>query len=68
MQAAISISFFSHVEIAAKGYLAKLEEDPNAIITLGDSAYNRSNVAKQMGMGLPVPLEKDGAQQRVRIS
>jgi hypothetical protein len=51
-----------------KGYLKKLEEDPEAVICLGDSAYHRSSVKGEMGIGRPVPQRKDGVQQKVRIS
>ena len=53
---------------AAKGYLKKLEEDPEAVICLGDSAYHRSSVKGEMGIGRPVPQRKDGVQQKVIIS
>jgi hypothetical protein len=50
---------------AAKKCLAKVEADPKAVICLGDSAYNRSSVAEKLGMGRPVPQQKDGVQQKV---
>jgi hypothetical protein len=53
---------------AAKGYLAKREEDPEAVVLLGDSAYNRSKLKVELGLGLPVPQRKDGVQQKVLIS
>ena len=58
-------SFFG---FAAKGYLKKLEEDPEAVICLGDSAYHRSSVKGEMGIARLVPQQKDGVQQKVRIS
>lgn len=53
---------------AAKGYLARRDEDPDAVVVLGDSAYNRSKNKGTMGFGLPVPQKKDGTQQKVLIS
>jgi hypothetical protein len=49
-----------------KGYLQKLEDDPTSVITLGDSAYHRSKEKEVLGMGRPVPLRKDGVQQKVK--
>jgi hypothetical protein len=43
-----------------------MEDHPDAVISLGDSAYNRSEIRRELGLGLPVPLSKDGIQQRVR--
>lgn len=51
--------------ISAKGYLKKLETDPDAVINLGDSAYNRSKLKRNLGVGTPRPLPKDGVQQKV---
>jgi hypothetical protein len=53
---------------ADKGYLKKRDEDPNAVILLGDSAYHRSLKKHTLGLGLPVPLSADGVQLRVSIS
>jgi hypothetical protein len=52
----------------AKGYLARRDEDPDAVVVLGDSAYNRLKNKETMGFGLPVPQKKDGSQQKVLIS
>ena len=49
-----------------KGYLQKLVDDPASVITLGDSAYHRSKEKEGLGMGRPVPLRKDGVQQKVK--
>jgi len=38
------------------------------VICLGDSAYHRSSVKGEMGIGRPVPQRKDGVQQKVIIS
>ena len=62
------IMFSSFFCFAAKGYLKKLEEDSEAVICLGDSAYHRSSVKGEMGIARPVPQRKDGVQQKVRIS
>ena len=62
------IMFSSFFGFAAKGYLKKLEEDSEAVICLGDSAYHRSSVKGEMGIARPVPQRKDGVQQKVRIS
>ena len=35
---------------------------------LGDSAYHRSEVKAQLGLGLPVPQRNDGVQQKVPVS
>ena len=59
------IMFLSFFGFAAKGYLKRLEEDPEAVICLGDSAYHRSSVKGEMGIGRPVPQRKDGVQQKV---
>ena len=59
------IIFSSFFGFAAKGYLKKLEEDSEAVICLGDSAYHRSKVKEQLGFGLPAPQRKDGVQQKV---
>ena len=59
--------FFSDFRFLAKGYLKKLEQDPDATILLGDSAYNRSKLKRELGLGLPVPLPGNGTQQKVRI-
>jgi hypothetical protein len=56
---------FSKFRFAAKGYLAKREEDPAAVVCLGDSAYHRSSVKGELGLGLPVPQRNDGIQQKV---
>jgi hypothetical protein len=58
----------SNFRFAAKGYLDKREEDPAAVVCLGDSAYHRSTVKDQLGLGLPVPQRKDGVQQKVTVS
>lgn len=58
-------SFFC---FAAKGYLDKLEEDPAAVVLLGDSAYKFSSLKEELGLGVPVPQRKDGVQQTVRFS
>jgi hypothetical protein len=57
--------FSSSVCFAAKGYLARVKEDPKAVVCLGDSAYHRSSVKDKLGIGRPVPLPKDGFQQKV---
>jgi hypothetical protein len=57
--------FSSSFCFAARGYLAKLKDDPKAIICLGDSAYHKSSVKDELGIGRPVPLPKDGVQQKV---
>ena len=59
--------FLSFFGFAAKGYLKKLQEDSDAVICLGDSAYHRSSVKGEMGMARPVPQRKDGVQQKARI-
>jgi hypothetical protein len=51
-----------------KGYLKKREEDPATVVCLGDSAYHRSQMKAQLGLGLPAPQRKDGVQQKVKIS
>jgi hypothetical protein len=51
----------------AKKYLQKLEEDADAVIGLGDSAYLRSNIKKEMGIATPVSLPNDGSQPTVII-
>ena len=48
-----------------KGYLKRLEQDPQAAICLGDSAYHRSKVKEELGIKRPVPHQNDGAQQTV---
>ena len=53
---------------ADKGYLKKQDEDPDAVILLGDSAYHRSSKKRALGLGLPVPLSADGVQLQVSIS
>ena len=62
------IILFSNFCFAAKGYLEKREADPAAVVCLGDSAYHRSKVKEQLGLGLPVPQRNDGVQQKVTIS
>ena len=62
------ILFSSFFGFAAKGYLKKLQEDSDAVICLGDSAYHRSSVKGEMGIARPVPQRKDGVQQKARIS
>ena len=62
------IIFSSFFGFAAKGYLKKLEEDSEAVICLGDSAYHRSSVKGEMEIARPVPQRKGGVQQKVRIS
>jgi hypothetical protein len=57
---------FSKFRFAAKGYLAKREEDPAAVVCLGDSAYHRSSVKGELGLGLLVPQRNDGVQQKVK--
>jgi hypothetical protein len=59
------VLFLLFFVIADKGYLKKLETDPDAVINLGDSAYNRSNIKNNLGLGVPRPLPKDGVQQKV---
>ena len=39
--------------------------DPAAVVCLGDSAYHRSKIKKELGLGLPVPQREDGVQQKV---
>ncbi len=58
---------FSNFCFAAKGYLARREEDPAAVVCLGDSAYHRSSVKGELGLGLPVPQRNDGVQQKVKF-
>ena len=53
---------------AACGYLQKLQEDPNAIIGLGDAAYNRSIVRRAIGLGTTENLLKSGRQLEVFFS
>ncbi len=60
------ILLYSNFRFAAKGYLEKREVDPTAVVLLGDSAYHRSKIKEQLGLGLPVPQRKDGVQQKVR--
>ena len=57
----------SKFRFAAKGYLAKREADPAAVVCLGDSAYHRSNKKEELGLGLPAPQRKDGVQQKVKF-
>jgi hypothetical protein len=59
------IILFKIFSFTAKGYLEKREEDPEAVILLGDSAYHRSKHKEELGFGLPVPQRKDGVQQKV---
>jgi hypothetical protein len=47
--------------------LDALQDNPEAVILLGDSAYNRSKVKKELGLGHPVPLEKSGNQPKVKF-
>jgi hypothetical protein len=47
--------------------LNKLKEDPDTVINLGDSAYNRSKIKKKLGIQTPIPLPKNGTQQEVKI-
>ena len=58
---------FSKFCFAAKGYLAKREADPAAVVCLGDSAYHRSNKKEELGLGLPAPQRNDGVQQKVKF-
>ena len=58
---------FSNFRFVAKGYLAKREADPAAVVCLGDSAYHRSNKKEELGLGLPAPQRKDGVQQKVKF-
>lgn len=44
-----------------------LEANPEAVVLLGDSAYNRSKIKKDLGLGHPVPLEKTGNQPKVKF-
>ena len=62
----LTIALFSNFRFAAKGYLAKREADPTAVVCLGDSAYLRSSVKGELGLGLPVPQRNDGVQQKVK--
>ncbi len=62
-----AIIFFPLIVFSAKGYLKRVKEDPEAVVLLGDSAYNRSALKEELGIGRPVPLRKDGVQQRVSI-
>jgi hypothetical protein len=57
----------SNFRFAAKGYLAKREADPAAVVCLGDSAYHRSKLKEELGLGLPAPQRKDGVQQKVKL-
>ena len=57
----------SNFRFAAKGYLAKREADPAAVVCLGDSAYHRSKMKEELGFGLPAPQRKDGVQQKVKF-
>jgi hypothetical protein len=57
----------SKFRFAAKGYLAKREADPAAVVCLGDSAYHRSNKKEELGLGLPAPQRHDGVQQKVKF-
>jgi hypothetical protein len=59
---------FSNFRFAAKGYLARREEDRTAVVCLGDSAYHRSTKKDELGLGLPAPQRKDGVQQKVKVS
>ena len=52
---------------AAKDYLKALEEDPAATVTLGDSAYARSKIKKELGLQTSVQLRSDGVQLVVRV-
>ncbi len=63
----LAIALFSNFRFAAKSYLARREEDPAAVVCLGDSAYHRSSVKGELGLGLPVPQRNDGVQQKVKI-
>jgi hypothetical protein len=58
---------FSNFRFSAKGYLAKREADPAAVVCLGDSAYHRSKMKEELGLGLPAPQRKDGVQQKVKF-
>jgi hypothetical protein len=53
--------------IVDKGYLKKLETDSEAVINLGDSAYHRSKIKNDLGIGVPRALPKDGVQQKVHF-
>lgn len=57
----------SFICFAAKGYLDRRDDDPAAVVLLGDSAYHRSKLKDKLGLGLPVPQRKDGVQQKVRV-
>lgn len=61
------IIFFRLIVFPEKGYLKKVQGDPSAVVFLGDSAYNRSTHKEILGIGRPVPLGRDGVQQRVWI-
>ena len=43
------------------------EKNPEAVICLGDSAYSRSNIRGNIGLGVPVQLRKDGVQLKVTV-
>jgi hypothetical protein len=47
--------------------LDQLDKDPDAVVLLGDTAYHRSKVGKEMGFGLPKKLASDGTQLIVRF-
>ncbi len=62
----IQLYWFQNFCFAAKGCLAKREEDPAAVVCLGDSAFHRSSVKGELGLGLPVLQRNDGVQQMVK--
>lgn len=45
-----------------------MEEDPSAVVALGDSAYHRSKQKNVLGIKRPVPQRDDGVQQKVYFS
>jgi hypothetical protein len=60
----LKVFFLFYVVFVGKGYLKKLETDPDAVVNLGDSTYYRSIIKSDLGIGLPRPLPKDGVQQK----
>lgn len=51
----------------ASKYLDKLKANEEAAIGLGDSAYNRSKLAKKIGLKTPNYLPQDGSQSEVDV-
>lgn len=62
----LCVLYFHFFLFVAMGYLKERDRDPTAVVCLADSAYHRSALKEELGLGLPVPQSKDGVQQKVR--